>query len=202
MHPYATDSSETKTVPLYLAALSVVAAYVLHVILEKYKIEVPWWIDAPSVVGFYGLLYTAFDKWLWKTGIVRALGLVKLPDLNGVWTGHVASSFDAHAHKHEAQISIRQSWTRISVALKTDKSRSHSLIGGIITQNSAANVLNYEYANEPRADAKDTMHAHRGTARLVLGITDDMCVLEGDYYTGRDRQNYGSLYFEKNRPPA
>lgn len=199
MHPYATDSNETKSIPLYLAALSVIAAYLLNIGLKAAKLEVPWWVDAPSVIGFYGIFYAVFDKWLWRSSLMRKLGLVKLPDLNGTWVGHVASSFDAHANKHEAKLFICQTWTRISITLRTEKSESRSLIGGIITQNSAANILDYEYGNEPRADAKDTMHAHRGTARLMLGGTGSSCVLEGDYYSGRGRQNYGTLYFEKSQ---
>jgi hypothetical protein len=197
MHPYATDSNETKAIPLYLAALSVVAAYLLHVILEKYKLAVPWWIDAPSVIGFYGLFYIVFNNWLWRTSLVRKIGLVKLPDLNGTWTGYIASSFDEHAGRHNGQLLINQTWTRISITLKTDNSQSHSLIGGIITQNAAANVLDYEYSNEPRSHAVATMHAHRGTARLILNKNNDLWILEGDYYTGRDRQNYGTLHMER-----
>lgn len=199
MHPYATDSNETKSVPLYIAALSIIAAYMLPVGLKAAHIEVPWWVDAPSVVGFYALFFTGFDRWLWRTALVRKAGLVKLPDLNGTWIGYVASSFDEHSYKHDAQLYISQTWTRISITLKTDRSQSHSLIGGIITQNATANILGYEYANEPRANAISTMHAHRGTSRLVLSRVDDVCVLEGDYYTGRDRQNYGIIHFEKSK---
>jgi SMODS-associating 2TM, beta-strand rich effector domain len=57
-------------------------------------------------------------------------------------------------------------------------------------------VVTYEYANEPAADAVGSLHAHRGTARLVL--TPNGKVLEGDYYTGRDRKSHGVLRLEKN----
>ena len=197
MHPYATDSSETKAVPLYIAALGVVAAYLLHVTLEKTKFTIPWWIDAPSVVGFYGLFYAVFNTWLWRSSWVRKIRLVKIPDLHGIWKGDLITSFDEHSGKHNAELQISQTWTRISINLKTDSSQSHSLIGGIITQNYSATVLDYECSNEPRSHAKATMHAHRGTARLVLNKNNDLWILEGDYYSGRDRQNYGTIRVEK-----
>jgi hypothetical protein len=52
--------------------------------------------------------------------------------------------------------------------------------------------LVYEYTNDPSAKSVDTMHAHRGLAFLKLSI--DGKILEGDYYTGRDRGNHGSMY--------
>jgi hypothetical protein len=39
------------------------------------------------------------------------------------------------------------------------------------------------------------MHAHRGTA--VLKLSDDGKELSGEYYSGRDRQNYGTLLIAK-----
>ena len=39
------------------------------------------------------------------------------------------------------------------------------------------------------ADAQGTMHTHRGTAMLELKGS----VLEGDYYTGRDRREIGTI---------
>ncbi len=79
--------------------------------------------------------------------------------------------------------------------LETEYSKSQSLIVGIITAGSSAMVMSYEYLNEPKPAAKETMHAHRGTARLVLEGES----LEGEYYTGRDRQNYGSLSLRRLR---
>jgi hypothetical protein len=38
------------------------------------------------------------------------------------------------------------------------------------------------------------MHAHPGMTRLEMV---DATHLEGEYYTGRDRQNYGTLHLTK-----
>lgn len=73
------------------------------------------------------------------------------------------------------------------------------MIGAIIVEEAGDAVLNYEYANEPRAHAIDGMHAHRGTARLRLNCESQ--VLEGEYYTGRDRKSHGTLRLERLAPP-
>jgi hypothetical protein len=111
--------------------------------------------------------------------------------------GYVASSFDEHGTRYDASIGIRQSWTRIRAILRTENSESHSLIATIITADPDATALGYEYLNEPKAHAKTTMHAHRGMARLTLRELGSRRVLDGEYYTGRDRQNYGILHFER-----
>ena len=67
MHPYTTDSSEKKFIPLYIACLGVVLAWTLNWILRAIQFTLPWWIDAPSVIGFYGLFYNIFDKYIWKS---------------------------------------------------------------------------------------------------------------------------------------
>lgn len=195
MHPYTTDSSERKLVPLYIAGASVLLAWGLNRVIGVLQFTLPWWIDAPSVIGFYGLLHTIFNKYLWKWRVLRTIGVVKVPDLNGTWKGYVTSSFDEYAVKYDATIRISQNWTRIAIILETNYSKSRSLIAAIVTEDPSGTVLSYEYLNEPLPNAKHTMHTHRGTARLAIQSSGK--VLEGEYYTGRDRQNFGILRFER-----
>jgi len=195
MHSFATDANESKFLPLYIAGVSIFAAWSLNRILGTMQFTVPWWIDAPSVIGFYGLFYAIFNKYLWKWRILRAMRVVKIPDLNGTWNGYVVSSFDKQATKHNATFKISQNWTRISIILETNYSKSSSLIAAIITEDPNNTVLRYEYRNEPKPNAKDTMHAHQGTAWLTIQPNEK--VLEGEYYTGRDRQEYGMLRFKR-----
>lgn len=195
MHLYTTDSNERIIVPFYIAIISVFATWGLNGVLGAMQFTLPWWIDAPSVIGFFGLFYTIFNKYLWKWQILRAIGVVRIPDLNGIWDGYVASSFDKQAIKHDATLKIFQNWTSVSIILKTNYSKSNSLIAAIITEDPNGTLLSYEYLNEPMPNAKQTMHAHRGTARLTMPSNGK--ALEGEYYTGRDRQNFGILNFER-----
>ena len=178
MHPYATDSGERRLLSFLLVGLSKLLAFVSHRAMGAVGVKLPWWIDAPSVAGFYGLVYTVFDKRLWRLSAAHRLGLVKVPDLNGTWTGTVHPFGREHAYEHSATMEITQTWQSLCVRLRTENSRSSSVIGAIIVEEAGDAVLNYEYANEPRAHAIDGMHAHRGTARLMLNCESQ--VLEGE----------------------
>ena len=135
--------------------------------------------------------------WLWRVGFLRNIGLIKTPNLNGVWHGSLSSSYDQYKTKHQTSMTVHQTWTHMSMCLRSDTSESHSLSGIILSESPVSKVLSYEFRNEPKPYAIDTMHVHRGTGRLALSKVDDAEVLDGEYFTGRDRQTYGTLHFEK-----
>jgi hypothetical protein len=170
------------------------AAWVFFRLLGKAHLEVPWWLDAPSTMGFFAFLYAIFDKTLWRQSWVRRLGLVKVPVLEGRWQGHIRSSFDQHAVEHKVSVDIKQSWTRISLMLESAGSTSRTLVGSLQVDTPEGPVLSYQYQNEPKSGAPGTMQIHYGTARLVLR---DGVALDGDYYSGRGRQEYGTITLRK-----
>lgn len=190
-HPYATDSDERKTVPLFLAALAIVSAIGLSRVLTW--IHWPGWIDAPATLGFYGLYYEAFRRWIWRANLLHRFGIVKVPLLDGSWTGHVSTSFDDLAGRHPVTVEITQDWTHLLVRLISEYSRSESLVGGILVATEVS--LSYDYRNEPLPGAVGTMHAHRGSA--TLRYDRETGVLEGEYFSGRDRANYGAIRLER-----
>jgi len=194
MHPYATDSNERQKITFGLAVLAVGIAWALFRLFAFVHFTVPWWLDAPSTMGIFGLFYAAFDKVLWRKGWVRRIGLVKVPDLEGRWQGHVRSSFDQNTENHVVSVCIKQSWTRISLVLESTSSDSQTLVGSLQVNTPEGPVFSYQYRNEPKPDALETMQIHYGTARLVLR---DAVVLDGDYYSGRGRQQYGSIILRK-----
>ncbi len=194
MHLYATNPDERRIILFVLALLGILAAYVLHTALSTLQFSAPWWLEIPSFFGFYGLLYVTFDRHLWKNRLVRRLGNVRTPDLNGTWDGHLTSSFDKGATQHKATIKITQTWTRMGITLDAQHSRSHSVVATIVIDDTDT-VLSYEYLNEPMFQAKKTMHIHRGTAWLVLQPNSN--TLQGEYYSGRGRQNFGSLKLKR-----
>jgi hypothetical protein len=120
MHSYATDSGERRYVPGLLGVLSIVAALLLHKLLSFLSIEwpwfaVPWWFDAPSVMGFYAIFYSVFEKRAWKWNLLRRIGIVGLPDLNGTWRGHLRSIHDNYKTHSSAAWHLLLSSSRISM---------------------------------------------------------------------------------------
>lgn len=196
MHPYATDSPERRNIIFGLAVLSVSLAYLLHAGISLLDIQFPWWAESPSMMGIFGLLYQLFEKRLWRWNILRRMGIVRIPDLNGEWSVEGRTTFDS-GKNFSASAIIKQTWTKISVWLETAESTSHSISASILIEQPGGITLSYEYRNEPKQkpDVPSTMHAHRGTT--VLRLKGKGYELEGEYYSGRDRLNYGTLLFKK-----
>jgi len=195
MHSYSIDREERKGVLLVLAIVSIVLAWAVHKVLVSYEMSLPWWVESPSVLFFYGFLFFVCDRWLWQA--LRKAGVIKTPNLNGEWEGLLKSSFDEHATGVEAMLRVFQTWTKIKILLKTDKSCSHSETASIIIDAPEGKYLNYQYLNEPKSSSEKTMSIHRGTARLLFD--EKTGSLDGEYYSGRDRQNIGTLHFERLR---
>jgi hypothetical protein len=197
MHQYATDSDERKNILFLLVVISLLSAWFLNEIVLNQILNrsLFWWLEAPAVFGLFGLFYGVFDRYLWKKPIFHKIRLIRIPDLNGIWKGYISSSFKPDVPRENVEVEINQSWTKIGISLRTGSSRSHSLTASVLTKDQNNILISYEYLNEPKYKAESSMHTHRGTCRLVL--SPDRQRLEGEYYTGRDRQNFGTLSLKK-----
>ena len=195
MHPYATDSHERRLIPCLIAVLGVIATLVVDRLLTLTSLTVPWWFDSPAVLGFYGIFYSIFNKWLWQCSIFHKIGLVKLPNLNGSWNGYVTSSFDEHSTEYETAFRIKQDWNRISIIGEFKMSKSHSTSASVLIDDKAGITVNFSYTNEPSVKAIETMEMHHGFNSLTLNPNGQE--MSGPYYSGRGRQNIGELKLEK-----
>ncbi|MCY4436194.1 MAG: hypothetical protein OXE05_02530 [Chloroflexi bacterium] len=195
VHPYQADSREWVLVSL--AIVSVLLVWLLDVGLDSISFEPPWWISAPSFVGIYTLLYKVFDLHLWRLGLLRSLKLVEVPDLNGKWSGWVKSSHTQSTVANPVSVYIRQSWSKIVFRLETEHSRSNSIAAAIRTDDLPYPEFVHLYVNEPKSTALDTMNIHKGTATLELKGT----ILEGEYYSGRGRREFGTLRLCRDEGP-
>jgi hypothetical protein len=197
VHPYATDSGERTTIPILLGALALGAAYLLGKLIAWLNWQNLWWLDLPGVWGFYVVFLWLFDRWVWRWDLLRTVGLVKVPDLNGKWKGIGVSSFkeEEKLKEYNVEVDFRQRWRSLCVFLDTETSRSQSVIAGFLISDKRNPLLSYEYQNDPRPHSAKTMRPHRGMTRLELVAPT---ILDGEYYTGSpDKQNYGSLRLEK-----
>jgi hypothetical protein len=202
MHQYSTDSNERARVPLWIAGFSLVASWLLHVILVWLNFTPPFLIEVPSFGGFYYIFHEWFDKKLWRLPIFRTLGLVKVPDLAGTWEGYIVTSFDSHGSQKPATLQIKQTWSELKIILETKDSISNSETASIITKTPDIARVSYEYLNEPKPHAASSMEIHRGLGRHDFQLTDVGEVFDGDYYTGRGRSNFGSLNFKRVSKPS
>lgn len=198
MHTYASDSNDRIVVPGALALMAVAVAYVINLIVGYFKLGLPWFIDAPTVMGAYGGLHWLYNSRLWRAR-TRNGNLSPIPDLNGHWEGRLISSFETEPGKHVEKVcrlSIHQTWSSIMVLLNTDTSRSWSTMAAVYSRESPHFGLKYDYTNKPTSVlADDKMEEHCGTAQLLYSRESD--TLNGDYYNGRGRQTYGRFEFRR-----
>ena len=189
MHPYAIDSNERITVAYLFATLSVPIAYLISILTSSQPYDLLWWFEKPSIIGVFCLLYAVFNHWGWRLKCRAVNILVKTPNFSGTWKGHLESSHSEHKDKVICTVTIDQTWSHINIVLETGSSKSRSMVASFLTKEAGGPTLVYEYLNEPKSGATKSMEIHRGSANLTL-IGDN---LEGQYYTGRGRQTFGSM---------
>ena len=191
MHPYSIDTDEKRQILLFLAVASVLTAYLLNWAVTLAGMTIPWWLDAPSVMGFYGILYWLFDNYLWAIRYRGRWGLSQVPVLRGTWEGNVSSSHDQFKGLTDCKVIIYQTWDSILICLETNNSKSESKSGSISLNSKHQKKIAYTYTNIPTVSSIKTMQIHTGTTELTL--SEDGNCLEGNYYTGRGRVSYGCI---------
>ena len=195
MHDYTFDTNERRRWTIALLILSILSSHSVYVLIQGNGLQLPWYIETPTPLGLFLAVYWIFTKWIWRCRPLHKLGLVNIPDLNGVWRGSVCSSYDGHETEKPVIITIQQRWDKIRVELISDNSISYSEIAAVTRESPTDSFLHYCYKNEPKSSSKNTMHMHRGTTRLH--VKDNR--LEGEYYTGRDRSTHGALRLTRDQ---
>ncbi|MBI5842215.1 MAG: hypothetical protein HZB19_19180 [Chloroflexi bacterium] len=194
MHQYQTDDSVRANLIFTAVLLAVGLAYFFNTALQYFEIQLPWWFESPSILGFYGLIYWLYDKHLWKIGWIQKIDWVKTPNISGIWSAEIKTSHDGFSQSVSAKAIIRQTAFRISISMETDTSRSHSVQSALLKTDKVSEYeLTYNYINHPKADSVKTLNIHLGTAHLHIG--DNLQRMDGDYYTNRDRENFGRIVF-------
>lgn len=214
MHSYSTDSRRRLKSVALLGALSFVVIQTSEQVLVGLSFQgftLP--VLIPSFTLVFGAIFLVCNRYIWRLDPVQSVGLVKIPNLNGKWTGYVKTSYsgtipESQIHpdneeesdytKIRASLSITQQWWRIQVDLRTDGSSSHSEGATLLVEDTRWPTLSYQYENTPSVDTPDGMQLHYGTTNLQLSSEDETDVLTGAYYTGPQRENHGELYFERD----
>lgn len=149
---------------------------------------------AVSSFTLFSLLFAAFDRYVWRLAPIRRL--FGLPDLNGKWLC-VGSQIDADGNvtkEWQATVTIKQTWSRLCIALQTDSSRSRSGPASIEFDEGHGYRLLYTYRNDPVPGQKPLV-PHQGTCELIF--TDDCASAEGVYFNDHNRQSFGRMKLTK-----
>ncbi|WP_318567383.1 hypothetical protein [Salinigranum marinum] len=213
MHTYSTDNDNRIVV---YGLLGVVSWFLIVWIGQATSLLAS---SVPALAGgtiSWGVAFTilskGFSQKVWKTKISRVTGASKSPDFSGEWDGYIMTSYggdipesalhesnapEADMQRVAASLHIEQTWREIGIHLSTDNSESDSTGATVLTKDGRWPSLTYQYGNKPGADTEPSMASHDGTADLSLKHNGPQDVLEGFYYTGPGRENYGEMYFER-----
>ncbi|MBT4309962.1 MAG: hypothetical protein HOD49_06055 [Anaerolineae bacterium] len=196
MHPYTTDEEITKRVFILSAILAISLTWVYYTISEAYNINIPWWLETPSVLALFGFFYWLFDNYLWKTKLLQKTEWFAIPNLNGIWDVEIKTSHDNFEATYLAKSIIRQTASKISITLETKFSSSHSLHASLLKVSRLNKYeLVYVFENRPNTDRPGTFQIHLGTA--IMAISDDLKTMKSDYFTGRGRQTVGTALYKR-----
>jgi len=189
MHSYASDSNDRRIAPWVIFIIATLLAYAYSAFVSWRKIEVAWWLETPSIMSVYALVYWVYNRygWKWRLGAFR---FSEIPDLSGTWFGEAHSDHGSGTTVH-GMIHIHQTWTNLCVEFESKTSRSFSVMAAVNVTPGPTEGLTFQYTNAPRHCATETMNAHVGLNHLRL--LPDGKTLEGDYFAGRGRQTFGSM---------
>lgn len=201
MHGYIINGKRRHSAIFWLAVISVLVGlgltYWIDLILSKLETMKGTQIIVLLYSAIFGvgsgaiftLLYYLFDNFFWK---IKIFGNI---DLSGKYQCEGVSKDKSQKEKDRfvGTITIKQTWTKISVNLKTDKSHSDSFMAKI-SQNGVGDLrLDYCYTNNTNQTNKDMVSRHTGTASIIFSSE-----IKGKYYNQPDdRMRYGELVLTK-----
>ncbi|WP_125250284.1 hypothetical protein [Leptospira meyeri] len=141
------------------------------------------------------LAYLSLDKYLWKIKYFRKLFLV--PDLNGIWEIKGLTVFrngDKTNFEWNGQVIIKQSWSKITIILKTKTSKSESISASIISKPGSGYLLVYSYENKPEIGVEE-LNYHIGLTSMEINLECNSG--SGEYFTNHSRQTSGKMEWLK-----
>jgi hypothetical protein len=141
------------------------------------------WEDITTTVTIVTIICTLFVSWAWRWSIFQGW-LVPFPCLSGKWNGEIISTYNSEKKPIPVEIVIKHLFFNIQIRVKTNESTSVSTCASFdIDEDRGLKQLIYSYQNNPKATVRDHSEIHYGTTRLE--ISDDITVLEGEYWTSR-----------------
>ncbi|MFC6769892.1 hypothetical protein [Natrinema soli] len=205
MHPYSTDQPYRWKRLVQIGEITAGLLLILRFVTST-QLGFAW---APSFAGASAVLYIAFSKFLWDHLLLRRVGIVEVPNLEGAWRGHLWTSYNVEDEEKiadiddpdddltamETEIYIEQTWDMIHIGLDGPDSESTSDGATIHVNDGSDPTLSYTYENDPDYAAEDNLEYHFGTTTVTYDKEEE--TLDGYYYTGKRRANYGKLKLER-----
>lgn len=194
MHYFSVESNERIKVFSTVSFISIFLSWALNKVCYLFSLEIPWWIDAPSVIGFFTFLIIAFNLVFWKVEWIKKIFGIATPNISGSWKGYFKTGYENYETEIPASLEIEQNWMKILIEFKTSSSTSKSMSANIVKRSGIFEIL-YSYDNYPKGGQTETLVPHKGF--VIANYDPNRGIIEGQYFTDPHRKNNGIFEFSK-----
>lgn len=136
-----------------------------------------------SVVSITAVPILIYERWIWKINPFS-----KTPHLKESYLGKIKYFHNNQTYEKYVYIEIKQTFTSVSVSLKSNEITSKSVVSDIIEEHGDY-VLYYTYTTNPKSEFIKDNPIQLGTARLLIKKNH----LEGSYWT--NQRTIGDIEF-------
>jgi hypothetical protein len=172
-----------------ISATIVLTALVWGISLWLFGVDLSWDHAKPFSVTvlLVTAALTAFDKFLWRWAPCRWFHTV--PDIVGLWAAELSSSFSQDAVIGTA--TVTQTFSSISIRLKTDSGSSFLIAERLIRHGDGAYEVVGVYQNDPNIHVRSRQgEIHYGAFKYSVS-GNPPTEMSGHYWT--DRNTAGSI---------
>lgn len=211
MHFYTSTEAKRHKPTAVIAFVCFVGSLLLSGLIARAGL--PSEVGAPSALALFGAGFAAFDRWIWKWSVL-GLSVSSIPNLNGSWKGEIEvckwalpddsnseSRVKEYLGKHDCDVEIEQTWTRIQIRFTTEATESDSLMASVGPAKEGGGGLRYEYAVKGRPGANllpgEETRQHRGMAYLLPARSRDWSKLRGGYFNDQEFQLFGAYSLDR-----
>lgn len=148
----------------------------------KAPVDATWLKPAGAVMSGVVLMLLAFDRWAWK---LLPCSISKRPNIHGTWKAelHYQWPDGAPTQTKPCYLTIRQTYSTVTVDMHLDISASHSTSAAVVRSNGRYSLW-WTYWNSANTLQRDDNPPHRASAAAGISLKPEMR-LEGDYWTER-----------------
>lgn len=187
---------------MHLSVVLLAAAIIWGVllVLDGVVVSLSWLRHVSVVAGAVLLLLSAFDLFLWRLPALHSW-FVRRPNLRGTWRATLRSNWvdpatGATVPPIMGYMAISQTFSRLSLRLMTEESRSEILGAEILRSEDGTYRVVGVYRNEPKLSVRHRSPIHNG-AVLLQALGSPPSSLEGHYWT--DRNTAGELVLTERK---
>ncbi len=153
-----------------------------------------------TTVSILGLLFAAYDQWLWKLPVFKLL--VTVPNMSGRYKGSVRYEFEGNKEEKECFMEVSQTASKIKVHTYFNneddvKTTSKSLVEEIKIDEDGFYDIYLFYLNSGSKKGEG-LDCHEGANSLRYSPETDnqKASLAGHYFTNRVKQTRGEIEVE------